>query len=190
MLLSRGSYEHMKKNVLFIQGGGAGAYEADKKLAASLQKLLGSEYEVICPRMPNEEDPEYQIYKTEIAKEFAALAGPLALVGHSVGGTILLRYLTEEKVEKSIAGIFLVAAPYWGAEEWLDEQKLYKKLASRSANTPPIFFYHSRDDNVVPFEHLAMYAAKLPRATIHTYDGRGHQFRNDLSDIAADILSL
>ncbi len=43
----------MKKQVLFIQGGGAGAYEADGKLAASLQEALGAEYEVRYPQMPN-----------------------------------------------------------------------------------------------------------------------------------------
>jgi hypothetical protein len=32
-----------------------------------------------------------------------------------------------------------------------------------------------------------MYAAKLPRATIREFDGRGHQFNNDLSEVAADI---
>jgi uncharacterized protein len=180
----------MEKNVLLIQGGGEGAYEADQKLAASLQEWLGSEYQVHYPMMPNEADPAYEPYKTQIAKEFAALDGPLALVGHSVGGTVLLRYLTEEKVEKQIAGIFLIATPYWGAEDWFDAPKLHSNLALRSRKTPPIFFYHSRDDPVVPFAHLAMYAAKLPQATFREFDRRGHQFHNDLSEVAADILSL
>ncbi len=180
----------MKRNVLFIQGGGEGAYAADKKLAASLQEWLGSAYQVHYPMMPNEADPEYEAYKTQIAKELTSLDGPTALVGHSMGGTVLLRYLTEEKVEKPIAGIFLVATPYWTAEDWFDEHKLHKNLASPSHKTPPIFFYHSRDDHVVPFAHLAMYAAKLPQVTLHEFDGRGHQFNDDLSEVAADILSL
>ncbi len=100
----------MKKNVLFIQGGGEGAYAADQKLAASLQELLGAAYQVHYPMMPNEADPEYEAYKTQIAKEIASLYGEIFLIGHSMGGTVLLRYLTEERVEKPIAGIFLVAA--------------------------------------------------------------------------------
>ena len=83
-----------------------------------------------------------------------------------------------------------MAAPYWTAEEWFDEHRLRKNLASPSHKTPPIFLYHSRDDPVIPFTHLAMYAAKLPQATIREFDGRGHQFENDLSEVAADILSL
>lgn len=59
--------------------------------------------------------------------------------------------------------------------------------ASKLAGNWPLFFYHSRDDEVVPFEHLALYGAKLPRAAIRALDGRGHQFRNDLAEVATDI---
>jgi hypothetical protein len=37
----------MKKPVLFIQGAGEGAYTEDEKLAASLQAVLGTEYQVL-----------------------------------------------------------------------------------------------------------------------------------------------
>ena len=50
-----------------------------------------------------------------------------------------------------------------------------------------IFLYHSRDDEVVPFAHLALYAAKLPQATIRQFDEGGHQIGNDLADVAEDI---
>lgn len=180
----------MKKIVLFIQGGSKGAYEADGKLAASLQDALGTEYDVHYPKMPREEDPEYETYKAQISRELALLDGPLILVGHSLGGTVLFRYLTEEKVTKTIKGIFLVAAPYWGAEDWLDEHILSENLSAQSPKSPPIFFYHSQDDEVVPFTHMAMYAEKLPQANIREFDGRGHQFNNDMSEIAADIADL
>jgi predicted alpha/beta hydrolase family esterase len=180
----------MEKIVLFIQGGGAGAYDADRKLAVSLRDALGAEYHVQYPRMPNEENPEYEIYKAQIAQELVSLDGKVILVGHSVGATVLLRYLTEEPVKRPIVGIFLVAAPYWGAEEWLDADRLHKNLTSQSPQSPLIFFYHSRDDEVVPFAHLAMYAEKIPQAIIREFDGRGHQFHNDLSGVAADIISL
>jgi pimeloyl-ACP methyl ester carboxylesterase len=54
----------------------------------------------------------------------------------------------------------------------------------------PIFLYQSRDDEVVPFEHLTKYAAKLPQAVVRELDGRGHQLGDDLSEVAADIRSL
>jgi uncharacterized protein len=54
--------EPMKKRVLFIHGGGEGAYEEDRKLAASLQVALGAAYDVRCPNMPDEDRPVYEAY--------------------------------------------------------------------------------------------------------------------------------
>lgn len=44
-----------KKQVLFIQGGGDDGYEADAKLAGSLQKALGANYELNYPRMQTDD---------------------------------------------------------------------------------------------------------------------------------------
>src|SRR6185436_5936147 len=105
----------MKKYVLFIHGGGGeGAYEEDGILAASLQNALGAAYEVRYPKMPLEESAEYADWKAQIAIEWSALDDEVILVAHSVGGSILLKYLTEEQVERPIAGLFLLATPYFG----------------------------------------------------------------------------
>jgi uncharacterized protein len=170
----------MKKRVLFIQGGGEGAYAEDEKLVVALQQVLGAEYNVVYPRMPDEDDPQYETWAAQISEEQAALGAEAIIVGHSVGGAVLLRHLSEAKIDKPIAGIFIIAAPYWGAEDW-------------QADLPaglPVFLYHSRDDRVVPFVHLAKFAEKFPQATIREFDGRGHQFNNDFSEVAEDIKGL
>jgi uncharacterized protein len=180
----------MKKYVLFIHGAGDGAYEEDRLLAASLQNALGSAYEVRYPKMPEEDSAEYADWKAQIASELATLDGEVILVGHSVGGSVLLKYLSEEQVENPIAGLFVIATPYWSGQDiwkW-DEARLPEDVATKLANIPRIFLYHSRDDKTVPFAHLALYAAKLPQATIREVDGRGHQFGNDLADVAEDIM--
>ncbi len=181
----------MKKQVLFVHGGGQGAYEKDKKLAANLRDALGAAYNVRCPKMPDEDRPEYEAWKNQIVKELAALDGEVILVGHSLGASIVLKYLSEEEIKKPVAGIFLIAPPYWGAEDWkVSEYALRKNFASKLPKELPMFFYHSRDDEWVPFAHLALYAEKLPQATIHEFNGRGHQFNNDLSEVARDIKRL
>jgi predicted alpha/beta hydrolase family esterase len=184
----------MKQQILFIQGGGEGAYEADGKLVASLRNALGVAYEVLYPQMPNESDPDYGPWKGQIKKELAALKGEVILIGHSLGSSFLLKYLAEEKLEKSIAGIFLMATPYWGGDGWqyegYERVALPEDFASKLPGGAPIFLYHSRDDEIVPFAHLALYAEKLPQATIREVDGGGHQFSNDLSEVASDIANL
>jgi predicted alpha/beta hydrolase family esterase len=180
-----------KREVLFVHGVGEGAHEADEKLAASLREALGGGYEVRSPRMPNEESPEVGAWKEKIAGELATMDGEVILVGHSVGGHLLLRYLSEEDVEKSVVGLFLVAVPYVGTGGWeIEEDALREDFASRLPKGLPMFLYHGRDDEEVPFGHLALYEAKLPRATVREFDGRGHQFCDDLSEVARDIEGL
>jgi predicted alpha/beta hydrolase family esterase len=181
----------MKKQVLFIQGAGEGAYEIDKELVDALRDELGAEYNVNYPRMPEEESAGYEEWKARISKELAALDGRLILVAHSVGSSMLLKYISEERLEKHLAGLFFIAAPYWGVGYWqMDEFTVDEERASRSLRALPVFFYHSRDDDVVPFTHLARHAENFPQAIVRTFDGRGHQFNNDLSEVARDIMSL
>ncbi len=181
----------MKKRVLFVHGGGQGAHEEDEKLAANLRDVLGDAYDVRHPKMPDEDSPEYEAWRDRIARELATMDGEVILVGHSLGASVLLKYLSEEEVEKPIAGVFLIAPPYWGVEDWkVDEYALQKDFASKLPEGLPVFLYHSRDDEWVPFAHLELYAENLPRATIREFDGRGHQFDDDLSEVARDIERL
>jgi predicted alpha/beta hydrolase family esterase len=175
--------------VLFVQGGGKGAHAEDAPLADSLRLALGPTYDVRFPQMPDEADPNVQSWKRKIASELSRTpAGKVILVAHSVGGSILLRYLSEEEVEKPIHGLFLLAAPSWDEHRWnFDDLKLSRDIAERLALIPQIFFYHCRDDDVVPFAHLARHGARLPRAVMRALDGGGHQFGNDLTGVATDI---
>jgi predicted alpha/beta hydrolase family esterase len=141
--------------------------------------------------MPDADRPEYEAWRDRISQELAAMDGAVFLVGHSLGGSVLLKYLSEEEVEKPVAGLFLVAAPFWGAEDWeVDEYALREGFASKLPPGMPVFLYHGRDDEVVPFKHLALYAEELPRATVRELDGRGHQLGGDLSGVAGEIRSL
>jgi len=181
----------MKKRVLFVHGGGEEAYEEDGKLAESLRDVLGAAYDVRYPRMPGADSPEYGAWRDHISQELAAVSGEAILVGHSLGASVLLKYVSEEAVGRPVAGLFLVAPPYWGAVDWeVGEYELRPGFASKLPEDLPVFLYHSRDDEVVPFAHLALYAERLPRATVREFDGRGHQFDADLSEVARDIEEL
>ena len=181
----------LRTHVLFIQGGGEGAHEADALLAASLQKALGAEFDVRYPQMPRESEPDMQTWKAKIATELETLGGEVILVGHSVGGTVLLKYLSEEKVEKPIAGLFLLAAPSWDEENWnFDDLRLPRDLTAKLSSIARIFLYHNRDDKIVPFSHLMLHAERLPHAVLRESESGGHQFGNDLANVANDIRSL
>src|ERR1041384_4570361 len=92
-----------KRRVLFIHGAGPGAHEADSKLAASLQSELGTDWDVACPKLP-EKRPEYPLWAAQIGRAYAKWEGPVFFVGHSFGGSLLLKYLAEEPKQPSTAG--------------------------------------------------------------------------------------
>ena len=179
----------MGRVVLFVHGAGDGAYEEDGLLVASLSNALGPSYEVRYPRMPLEDSAPYSDWTARIASNLPPRGHEVILVGHSVGGSVLLRYLCEESVEASVTGLFVIAAPFWGADDfWTwDEARLPQDAAEKLATVPRILLYHSRDDDVVPFSHLALYSARVPQATIRPVDVGGHQLGNDLADVAHDI---
>jgi predicted alpha/beta hydrolase family esterase len=184
----------MTRHVLFIHGAGTGAHEADDELAGSLRRLLGPSYEICYPAMPDEADADYETWKDSIAKQLAASGDPVVLVGHSVGASILAKCMAELTIRRPIAGMFLIAAPFWGGDGWrydgYDALALPDGAGAGLPETTPMFLYHSRDDAIVPFAHLALYAKRLPHATIRELDRRGHQLNNDLSEVARDIASL
>ena len=178
------------RQVLFIQGAGGEAFEEDAALVRSLREALGPDFVVEYPEMPDADAPEFGTWSACISHELSALDDGVIFVGHSLGASILLKYLSEERVEKPIAGLFLIATPYWGTADWEAEYALREYFPATLPGDIPIFLYHSRDDEVVPFAHLALYAGRLSHATVREIEGRGHQLGDDLSEVAQDIAGL
>ncbi len=181
-----------KKQVLFIHGAGEGAHAEDARLAASLGEKLGSDYAVRYPKMPREDDPEYAVWKRSIGAELASMGDDAVLVGHSIGGSVLIRILTDGNLAGRVAALFLVSAPFWHDDEvwhW-KEVELPRGAAELLPRDMPMFLYHGRDDEVVPFSHIGMYAQAFPRAIVRALDGRNHQLNEDLTEVAADITGL
>jgi predicted alpha/beta hydrolase family esterase len=88
----------MPNQLLFVQGAGEGTHDRwDRKLVESLEGELDTDYSVRYPRMPNEDEPRYSEWKAALIDQFKTLGDGAILVGHSVGGTVLLHLLAEER---------------------------------------------------------------------------------------------
>jgi predicted alpha/beta hydrolase family esterase len=179
-----------RKQVLFIHGGGEGGYEADASLAASLERELGAGYNVRYPHMPSDETPDFG-WGQRIASELAAIKEETLLVGHSLGASMLLKVLSEHQVSHPIRGIFLLATPFWtGDQEWQKGLVLREDFARTLPKDVPVFLYHNEDDEEIRVSDLAIYEAKLPHATVRRAATGGHQFGDDLGQVARDIKAL
>ena len=96
----------MKKQILFIQGGGNNGYEADKYLVASLQKEIGLDYNIQYPELESDESLTDFGWVKEIHKKIAEFKGTFFLAGHSLGASMILKYLTEQTVNKTSKQFF------------------------------------------------------------------------------------
>jgi pimeloyl-ACP methyl ester carboxylesterase len=178
-----------RQQVLFIQGGGAGAHdEWDSKLVDSLSRELGDAYEVRFPRMPGEDRPSYHAWSRAVRGEFAVADDGVVVVGHSVGGAILISVLAELAPERKLGAIVLLAAPFVGAGGWPgDEFELADGLGVRLPQGVPVHVFQGLEDRTTPPSHADLYAAAIPQAQLHRLPGRDHQLNNDLSEVARTL---
>ncbi len=198
----------MKRQVFTIHGGDAFATHEDfleyirslaidlswsqrKGWKSTLQEALGDEYEVISPRMPNAQNASYEVWKVWFEKHIPFMRDDITLVGHSLGGIFLAKYLSENRLPVKIAGTFLVAAPFeLDTEGRVMEFILPDSLALFDEQGGKIFLYQSTDDQVVPFAELSRYRRALPSAKTEVFEDRGHFDQEQLPEIVRDIQGL
>jgi predicted alpha/beta hydrolase family esterase len=182
----------MKQQVLVIHGGNAfDSYEeyiADlrakevtlerltaKDWKVALGERLGSAFEVFTPRMPNGQNAKYLEWKIYFEKLLPLMDDGVVLVGHSLGGIFLAKYLSEETVSKKIRATLFVAAPFNTAEiHPYADFNLTEPIERLAEQGGQLFFYQSKDDQVVPYSNVKDYQKRLPDAHFTLVDGRGH----------------
>lgn len=178
-----------RRQVLFIQGAGAGVHDQwDARLVESLVDALGPEYEVRYPRMPTEDDPSYARWGPAIRRELAGLDDGAVLVGHSVGGTLLMQVLYDTPVQRRLDAIVLIAAPFVGDGGWPgDEFDMPADVGERLPRGVAVQLFYGLQDSTVPPSHADLYARTIPQAHVHRLPGRDHQLNGELSCVAGLI---
>ena len=152
---------------------------------------LGAGYDVRYPRMPGEDDPSAATWVPAIQAAIGALDDGAVVVGHSVGGTLLIHSLSDQPPEVGLGAIVLLAAPFVGAGGWPgDGFELPSDLGARLPSGVPVHLFHGLDDEEVPPAHVDRFAGVIPKANVHRLPGRDHQLGNDLTDVAAVIRDL
>src|SRR6266545_3167078 len=122
----------MSIDVLFIHGSGPQSGEqGSAPFARHLRQNLGSAFRVMCPAMPAPTKPSHERWKLKLEILLPSEKSPPILVGHSLGGSVLLKYISEHKPKVVAAGLFVVAAPYWGSAGWKVEEFVLRQSFAR-----------------------------------------------------------
>ena len=181
------------KDIFFAHSAGAqeGPGEGSFDLVSCLRKELSDLYEIHFPLIEDPEAPTYAMWKELFSTELEILNQPLILIGHSLGGSMLLKYLLEERHDIKVSALLLVASPYWGKNGWdVEEFALNENIEMKLKDIEKIYLYHSKEDDTVPFEHSIIYNNMLPNSTIRAIDGTDHVFADGLSELVDDIKSI
>lgn len=197
-----------KPQILLIQGGNCfNSYDEYitelKSKNLTLEKLrninwkktlsddLGGEYDIIHPAMPCRDNAKYVEWQIWFEKVLPLLNDELILIGSSLGAVFLAKYLSENDIDKKIIATFLVAAPFKLETKYaLDDFKITGSLEKLEAQGGKLFFYQSRDDEVVPYIEVEEYRKRLPDANIKLLDGYGHFNVAKFPEIIEDIKSI
>ena len=180
---------HGMRQILFVQGAGENVHdEWDDKLVASLRRELGDEFEVLYPVMPDEGDPKFAAWSAAVEEQIARLNDGAIVVGHSVGGTILINTLASYTPPITLGAIILLAAPFMGDGGWKSDDIVPRaNLGDALPSGVPVILYHGTEDTTVPVAHLGLYAKAIPAAKTIRAENRDHQFDNDLGIVAREI---
>lgn len=185
-----------KKQVLIIRGGETFAnkedfyeylrtvkldpYHTSKKWRDWISWALTETHEVLEPLMPSKQNADYVAWKIWFERHFEFIKDePIILIGHSLGATFLLKYMSENTFPKKISQLHLVA-PYIEDEPGMFLEKLssfefdVSKIESIRGAANEIHIWHSVDDNVVPFSNSETVYKYLPNANFHKFTDRGH----------------
>lgn len=185
------------QSVLFIGGGDSYSDRADflnalqtrelrnptgeesKRWSQTFREDLGDAFLLVKPNMPNVENANYDEWKIWFERHLAIVSEPLVLVGWSLGGMFILKYLSEHEISIPIRSLIIMGAPagYYEDDTGNDcgsfkfEPESLRAVADQVSD---IYILHSTDDFVVPYEHALQLKKALPEANLVTFKDKNH----------------
>jgi len=144
------------------------------------KKKLGKDFEIIKPKMPLKDNAKYKEWKIHFERYFPQLKNNIILIGSSLGGIFLAKYLSENKFPKKILSTYLVCPPYDNTlanEDLVGGFKLKSNLSLLEKNSKNLYLMFSKDDDVVPVSHAEKYRKKLKNANIEIYKNKNGHFK-------------
>jgi uncharacterized protein len=162
----------------------------------SLVADLGSEYVVYLPSMPNRTNARYEEWKIWFLRYLELAGADVILIGHSLGGMFLAKYLSEETAPVPIKALFLIAAPsgeYKGDPKYGDcmdftfKPELAKNITKQ---VPQVMIWHSEDDHVVPVAELEWYKKYVPGSKITVFQDKNHFLGPAFPELVTALKSL
>lgn len=182
----------MENKILFIHSAGPQTdTDGSTGMLERLKDTLGPAYTIIAPDMPNPSNPSYAGWAEDIGISLSGVDNVI-LIGHSLGGSILLKYLSEQHPKANVRALYIISSPLWGFDgEWhSDDFELKKGFDNNLPEIGHLALYHSEEDSVVPLKHHTAYRRILDADETKIIKGNSHSFPEGLPNLARSIQKL
>lgn len=187
----------MRTQIVYIHGGTAfSSYDAfldhlrtrpvwdpngttrQKRWKDDLVSEFGETCDIFFPSMPNSQNAKYEEWKIWFERYTEFLTGDVILIGHSLGGYFLAKYLSENTPSFHVKSVYFVASPFenddFDGEDGGDFAFDPKNLPKIETTIEKIVIFHAKDDTIVPYSHAEKFHVALPHAEYNLLENGGH----------------
>lgn len=141
---------------------------------------LGKKFQIIKPRFPLQDNAKYEDWKIWFERYIPFLNDNVILIGGSLGGIFLAKYLSENKFPKKLLSVYMICPPFDNTilgEDLVGGFKLKSDLSLIEKNCKDVTLMFSADDDCVPVDHAEKYRNKLKDSKIIIYKSKNGHFK-------------
>lgn len=160
-----------------------------KSWKQTIRHDLGERFDVLTPSMPTRENAKYVEWKMMMDKIKPHLQKNVILIGHSLGGIFLAKYLSNDQFMGNFLtykAAILISAPY--------SDEATETLGDFTFKNSPLFqnvhLFHSKDDPIVPYAEVTKYQTVLPESSSHIFSDKGHFNTERFPELVSLLKSL
>lgn len=135
--------------------------------------------------MPGKFNAKYNEWKIWFERYLPFMEDNIILIGHSLGGQFLAKYLSENILPVSINQLHLVAPSHTPSKKEMCIEGFPGKILENTIRETHI--YYSHDDMQVTLEASEFYHTHIVGSELHLFEDRGHFLGTDFPELFACI---
>ncbi len=139
-----------------------------------IDELKKRGHEVVAPQLPDAENPDEQAWTEALLEEGKNVDDETIVIGHSLGGAMALRFLEAVEARSTPKACLLISTP------WMIQSDKFRGFFMSELDFEVLMWkvsrfalLHSKDDDVIPFDHAQKYE-KVLHAKLHETEEAGH----------------
>ena len=165
--------------------------EKTKRWYKWFDKFIWDNFDPITIPTPNNDFADYKAWKILFEKMIPYLNNDSILIGHSLGGTFLVKYFNEKNNNEFLERIskIILISPAFEDINWdlIWSFNFDKNLDNLKIIQDKIIIFGSRDDFVVPFSHFESFINILPKSKYKIFEDKGHFLIENFPELIKEI---